>query len=149
MCGEESDWKDLTSGVPQGSVLNPLLFVLFINDLSDVVKHDSEVFLYADATKVFRKIQEVEDCDKLQEDLNELREWTEKRLLGFHPEKSKYMRFGNTAVDDYVCTMHNDISNNRTESHRKGHRRQTHFHGPSDREDKQRQQDNGIYKEIF
>ena len=70
--GEGSDWREVTSGVPQGSVLGPLLFVIFINDLPEVTKHDSEVYLYADDTKIFRRITNAEDCTKLQEDLDEL-----------------------------------------------------------------------------
>ena len=79
--------REVTSGVPQGSVLGPLLFVLFINDLPDVVMHGSDVYLYADDTKIFRRITNEEDCDKLQEDLDELRKWSERWLLSFHPDK--------------------------------------------------------------
>ncbi len=50
-------------------------------------KNDSEVYLYSDDTKIFRKIVNSGDCDKLQEDINQLRKWSEKWLLNFHPEK--------------------------------------------------------------
>ncbi len=73
------------------------------------------MFLYADDTKVFRRIQDVEDCNRLQEDLNELRKWIEKWLLFFHPEKSKYMRTGNTSVDENGYIMYSNISKTRTE----------------------------------
>ena len=84
--GESLDWENVSSGVPQGSVLGPLLFVLFISDLPNAVKNGSEVFLYADDTKIYRKIKSAEDCVKLQEDLDGLRSWTEKWLLSFHPD---------------------------------------------------------------
>ncbi len=83
--------------------------------IDEVVKHGSEVFLYADDTKVFRRIQNVEDCNRLQGDVDELRKWTEKWLLFFHPEKSKYMRIGNTSVDDNGYIMYNNVSKTTTE----------------------------------
>ena len=52
--GKESDWKDVTSGIPQGSVLGPFLFVIYINDLPDNV--DSPTYLFADNTKIYREI---------------------------------------------------------------------------------------------
>lgn len=113
--GEASEWKEVYSGVPQGSVLGPLLFVLFINDLPEAVRHGSEVFLYADDTKIFRKIREPQDCDKLQEDLDGLKQWTEKWLLNFHPEKSRHMRIGRTDVEDRDYTMYGNIKKTRVE----------------------------------
>ena len=50
--GEHSDWTGLTKGVPQGSILGPMLFLLFVNDLSDVVEHCT-VNLYADDTTIY------------------------------------------------------------------------------------------------
>ena len=93
----------------------PLLFVLFINDLPDAAKNGSDVFLYADDTKIYRKIKSAEDCAKLQEDLDGLRSWTEKCLLRFHPDKSRYMRIGKTAVEDYEYSMHTGIEKTGTE----------------------------------
>ena len=52
--GESSSWNDVTSGVPQGSVLEPVLFVLFINDLPDTIQ--SSLYLFADDTKVFNPL---------------------------------------------------------------------------------------------
>ena len=65
--GESSDWRDVTSGIPQGSVLGPTLFLLYINDLPDSVT--SEVYLFADDTKIFNIITDNESVDTLQSDL--------------------------------------------------------------------------------
>ena len=59
--GQNSEWKDVTSGIPQGSVLGPILFVLYINDLPDVTHTDTNTYPFADDTKVFRAILKPED----------------------------------------------------------------------------------------
>ena len=56
---EESSWEDVTSGIPQGSVLGPVLFVIFINDLPDVVKQSIQRF--ADDTKMWSKLSNLQD----------------------------------------------------------------------------------------
>ena len=68
--GESSEHKNVTSGIPQGSVLGPLLFVIFINDLPEQVK--SEIFLFTDDTKIFRQINRPDDHSILQEDINNM-----------------------------------------------------------------------------
>ena len=83
--GESSEHKNLTSGNPQGSVLGPLLFVIFINDLPEQVK--SEIFLFADDTKIFRQISGPDDHSILQEDINNMLDWANKWQLEFHPDK--------------------------------------------------------------
>ena len=62
----------VTSGIPQGSVLGPILFVIYINDMPEVVDKDSIVYLFADDTKVFRHIKSQEDTIQLQSDINSL-----------------------------------------------------------------------------
>ena len=89
-----SGWTNVTSGIPQGSVLGPTLFVLFINDLPQVV--ESRVALFADDTKVFRQIQSVEDREKLQQDIDELLIWSKKWQLPFNESKCKVMHYGKT-----------------------------------------------------
>ena len=93
--GEESSWRSVTSGIPQGSVLGPLLFVIFINDLPDCVT--SEAYLFADDTKIFRIITKQGDREELQQDLQKLDEWSKKWLLKFHL-KCKYMTIGKSNV---------------------------------------------------
>ena len=63
----------VTSGIPQGSVLGPTLFIIYINDLPNIVQ--SNVFLFADDTKIFQRIATVNDMDLLQRDLDALCEW--------------------------------------------------------------------------
>ena len=60
--GYSSSWTEITSGVPQGSTLGPLAFVLFINDLPDVVCSASTIALYADDSKMFRVINWMIRC---------------------------------------------------------------------------------------
>ena len=84
---EESNIADVTSGIPQGSVLGPILFVIYINDLPEVVDQDSYVYLFADDTKVFRRINTNNDRLILQNDISELTEWSRIWLLKFHPDK--------------------------------------------------------------
>ncbi len=92
--GSKSSWVPVTSGVPQGSVLGPILFVIYINDLPECV--ESLLYMYADDTKNFRIIKSPQDHQILQSDLKELTTWTNHWLLKFHPEKCKVMTYGNT-----------------------------------------------------
>ena len=62
-----SDWIPVTSGVPQGSILGPLLFLIFVNDLPSIVLSTAKLF--ADDTKLYRQIMNITDCDILQNDL--------------------------------------------------------------------------------
>ena len=87
-----SPWAPVLSGIPQGSVLGPILFVIYVNDLPDVTK--CLTLLYADDTKVLNKISCVEDVSCLQEDLTSLQSWSAKWLLSFHPEKCKVLTIG-------------------------------------------------------
>ena len=62
--GAYSQWNDVTSGIPQGSVLGPTLFIIYINDLPETV--ESMVHIFADDTNIYRKIATENDCIKLQ-----------------------------------------------------------------------------------
>jgi hypothetical protein len=101
--GARSTWRPVTSGVPQGSVLGPILFVVYINDLPEMAK--SQIKLFADDTKLFRRVNDAEDCEELQEDIDALEEWSRKWLLRFHPDKCKVLRLGGKNPDfNYTMT---------------------------------------------
>ena len=87
-----SEWLNVTSGVPQGSVLGPLLFVIFINDLSKKIIKDTK--LYADDTKVISINRSQDDIKLLQEDINTLVKWSKEWLIKFNESKCKVMYFG-------------------------------------------------------
>ena len=71
--GNVSEWVEVIGGVPQGSVLSPLLFLIYINDLDEDIK--SLILKFADDTKIFQKIVREEDSRQLQNDLDVLLQW--------------------------------------------------------------------------
>ena len=89
-----SSWNQVKSGIPQGSVLGPILFVIFINDMPGVV--ESFCQLFADDAKVFRNICSSEDNKKLQCDIDKLSDWAEKWQLHFNTDKCKSLHIGRT-----------------------------------------------------
>ena len=86
---QDSKWSSVDSGIPQGLVLGPILFVIYINDLPDIV--DSQIYLFADDTKIFRAITNKKDQEILQKDLNTMNNWSDTWLLRFHADKCKHM----------------------------------------------------------
>ena len=96
--GEISNWKSVLSGVPQGSVLGPILFLIYINDLEDDIS--SKVLKFADNTKVFRKVTNDTDKQSLQDDLDKLVKWSEKWQMLFHFGKCKCIYIGHRNMDE-------------------------------------------------
>ena len=90
--GTFSSWRKVKSGVPQGSVMGPTLFLVYINDLLDGLQSKGKLF--ADDVKIYATIRGIEDSHQLQSDLNRLEEWSKKWLLKFNGEKCKVMSFG-------------------------------------------------------
>ena len=84
-----SKWHNVTSGIPQGSELGPVLFVLFIDDLP--LNVESDVYNFADDTKLYREIANQSDIEIVQNDISNLFKWSEKWLLRFHPDKCKVL----------------------------------------------------------
>ena len=87
----KSDVKSVLSGVPQGSILGPILFVLFINDLPIGLSNGTSLILYADDTKIWRAIKSYDDYYILQRDIKRLQNWSVQHKMKFHPDKCKVL----------------------------------------------------------
>ena len=88
--GSKSSWTSVISGVPQGTVLGPVLFNLFINDIAKGI--GSQIRLFADDCVCYRRVSNRNDSSKLQEDISRLAEWTKTWNMSFAPAKCKIMR---------------------------------------------------------
>ena len=90
--GSRSDPVAVLSGIPQGSVLGPILFIIYINDLPDVV--ESTMYLFADDTKLMKEIKMMLDTIALQKDVSEMDAWSKTWLIKFNLEKCHILTFG-------------------------------------------------------
>ena len=114
--GEFSFWQAVISGVPQGSVLGPLLFLIFVNDLPEWIK--CSMRLFADDIKIWTRIKKasivptqvvsntvnattVDGSKLLRNDLNSFRNWSDEWLLRFNCEKCKIMHIGHNLNTEY------------------------------------------------
>ena len=96
--GNSSDWRDVISGVPQGSVLGPILFIIYVNDIDDGL--NSKISKFADDTKIASKVTTTDDRDNLQNDLDRLANWAHKWQMKFNVEKCKVLHIGSN--NDHV-----------------------------------------------
>ena len=86
--GTASDWRSVTAGVPQGSVLGPLLFLVYINDLTDNIS--SQMRLFADDSSLFTRVEGVDQThEKLVKDLQTVTNWAYQWKMVFNPDISK------------------------------------------------------------
>ncbi len=92
---EKSGMVPVLSGVPQGSILGPILFVLFINDLPSGLDPGTNMAMYADDTKIWRSIISQSDHIQLQKDIEYLNKWALDNKMCFHPKKCKVLSVHN------------------------------------------------------
>ncbi len=91
--------RKVCSGVPQGSVLGPILFVMYINDLPDGLH--SNCYMFADDTKLFREVTSPTDCQLLQNDIGLIDKWSKAWHLSFNPSKCSVFPVGRRNIDRY------------------------------------------------
>ena len=90
--GTCSSWLPVTSGVPQGSILGPLLFLLYVNDIPNLpFSKDSHLMMYADDLLLFKPISCQQDLSTFQCDVNLISQWTLQNHLSLNCNKTKYM----------------------------------------------------------
>ena len=88
----QSDWLELQAGVPQGSMLGPLLFLLYINDI--VVGIESSIRLFADDTSLYIEVHDpIAAADCLNRDMSRISEWADRWLVSFNPSKTEALLF--------------------------------------------------------
>ena len=106
--GCTSDWTKVISGVPQGSVLGPLLFLVYINDLPEIAQ--GRIKMFADDTKLYSTVSSPQDRYNLQDDLDALVRWSDTWQLPFNEEKCKVLHIGH-GNQEHQYTMRGSTMN--------------------------------------
>ena len=109
--GTDSDYMNVLCGVPQGSILGPILFILYINDISTLLK--VKPFLFADDTNLFYSSKDIAElCSVVSIELDKLCIWFQVNKLSLNTSKTNFMVFTNRSCDDTytVCMNHNGLN---------------------------------------
>jgi len=96
-----SDWANVLSGIPQGTISGPIVFIIYIHDLPDHCMQFAKVCLFADDAKLFKHATSREDHQSLQKGLNALQEWSNRWLLKLNIRKCKTVFYGRNINYEY------------------------------------------------
>ena len=108
MDGTTLEPAPVLSGVPQGTVLGPLLFLTYINDLPEYVSKGTHVILFTDDSAIYREIKSPSDYVILQRDIKNLEKWEENWSMQFHPDKCQLLKVTNKRKpSSYNYNIHN------------------------------------------
>ena len=111
--GAISGDSPVLSGVPQGTVLGPLLFLIMLADINKNIS-ESNLIIFADDTRIYSKINDVTDCDTLQQDLNHVYDWASINNMFFNAQKFYYVSFSpkkySSLSNVYINPEYNIIS---------------------------------------
>ena len=116
--GSSSKWQKITAGVPQGSILGPLLFLIYINDI--VLDLDSDIHLYADDAVIslnFNINNTEEQFEQLNRDIQRLSKWAATWFMSFNPVKTKFMVISNNHQENYPVLTMNDTNLERIQTY--------------------------------
>ena len=115
--GVKSTLENINAGVPQGSRLGPLLFIIFINDI--VQEIESDILIFADDTTILASgLDPAETAAQLNRDLSRISAWANKWKISFNPMKSKDMIFSNKMLNNSPPLIFNNIAIERVNSHK-------------------------------
>ena len=105
-----SKFKDVQSGVPQGSVIGPILFIIFINDITNLFTDKIKIDLFADDTKIHLKSNKLSDRKLMQLSINSFLSWSKNWQLDIAPNKTNLMSLNSILVPTYY--IENKLINN-------------------------------------
>jgi len=88
-----SEWSDVLSGIPQGSILGPVLFIIYINDLIESCGNDAKIYLFADDARLYNHIKCIVDAEILQSKNDKFTDWAHRWLVKLSTKKCKSMTF--------------------------------------------------------
>jgi len=108
--GSYSGWHNVTSGIPQSSVLGPILFLIYINDLVDSCGSYCNMYIFADDAKFYRHIEHPDDQKFLQLAISAFHQWSEKWLLSLNSNKCHVVSYCRTIDTSTVYTIMDKIN---------------------------------------